>query len=167
MRRLYRYRRHLLLISISLLLLLFFLYSHANNPQFGTRIDLGLIDNDQIAEASGIAASRKNPGVLWTHNDSGDNNRIFAINLKGQHLGEYRVGFIANRDLEDMAVGPGPQDGEQYIFLGDIGDNGAEYYIKYIYRIPEPTVDSVQIPVDASCKERAGCPIRPKTCTKL
>ena len=35
--------------------------------------------NKLISEASGICASRKYPGVLYTNNDSGETNRFFAI----------------------------------------------------------------------------------------
>ena len=42
--------------------------------------DLGVIENvGQIQEASGIVASYRNKGYLWTHNDSGDRNRIFLL----------------------------------------------------------------------------------------
>ncbi len=41
-------------------------------------------------------------------------------------------------DAEDIAIGPGPEDGVDYIYLGDIGDNFAQRDTKYIYRFPEP-----------------------------
>jgi len=88
----------------------------ADDPNFGDRQDLGLIEYDPIDEASGIAASRKNEDVLWTHNDSGDTNRIFAFDTQGRHLGFYIIKGAGNRDWEDMAVGPGPVDGQQYIY---------------------------------------------------
>jgi hypothetical protein len=153
LRKIYYYRNYIIFISIAMLLMLLYLYSHANNPQFSNRLNLGLIENPSIDEASGLAASRKNAGVLWTHNDSGNQNSIFAINLKGQNLGEYRIGFIPNRDWEDIAVGPGPDEHQQYIYIGDIGDNDAEHYIKYIYRIAEPLVDTSQSPVDTILSE--------------
>jgi hypothetical protein len=122
----------------------------AQTPKFGNRVDCGLIAYDQISEASGIAASRRNPGVLWTHNDSGDKNRLFALNMKGKHLGVYTIAGAAARDWEDIAIGPGPVEGQHYLYIGDIGDNGREYEYKYIYRIQEPKVDSSQAPVDTT-----------------
>ncbi|MGH7597591.1 MAG: hypothetical protein ACREOI_14655 [bacterium] len=122
----------------------------AQEPKFGNRVDCGLIEYDRINEASGIAASRQNPGVLWTHNDSGDKNRLFALNTKGKHLGVYTIAGVAARDWEDIATGPGPVEGQHYLYIGDIGDNGREYEYKYIYRIPEPKVDSSQAPVDTT-----------------
>jgi hypothetical protein len=43
-------------------------------------------------------------------------------------------------DWEDLAVGPGPVAGEPYLYIGDIGDNGASRNDIQIYRLPEPTV---------------------------
>ena len=124
--------------------------SGATAQNFGERIDMGTIESDLITEASGIAASRKNPGVFWTHNDSGGKNRIFAFNSKGKHLGTYTIAMIQNRDWEDIAVGPGPVEGEQYIYIADIGDNSIRYNVKYIYRIVEPCVSPHQTPIDTA-----------------
>ena len=121
--------------------------SYADDPEFGNKVDLGLIEHDPINEASGIAASRMNPDVLWTHNDSGSAS-VYAFNVQGKHLGVYSIAGANNRDWEDMALGPGPVDGQQYLYIGEIGDNNAQYDLKYIYRVPEPTADSNQLPVN-------------------
>ena len=120
------------------------------DPIFGERIDLGLIEFDPINEASGIAASRKSVGVLWTHNDSGDTSRMFALNIRGEHLGIYYLNGVVARDWEDIALGPGPDSNNQYLYIGDIGDNNAVYDIKYIYRVIEPDADTNQIPIDTT-----------------
>jgi hypothetical protein len=125
-------------------------YLYVDNPNFGQRQDLGIIEYNPLNEASGIAASRKNPHVLWTHNDSGNQAHIYALNLQGRHLGVYGIPGISIRDWEDIAIGPGPVAGEQYIYIGDIGDNLAQHDLKFIYRIPEPIVDFNQAPVDTS-----------------
>lgn len=127
-------------------LLLFASCSQAQPPQFDERVDRGLVANDAINEASGLAASRRNAGVLWTHNDSGDTTRIFAISEAGRDLGEFYLAGTSARDWEEIAVGPGPTDGLSYIYVGEIGDNNAAYDTKKIYRVPEPTVDSASSP---------------------
>ena len=114
---------------------------------FGDRQDWGELEYSPIDEASGIVASRKNENVFWVHNDSGDNNRIYAFNHEGTHLGVYYLDGCSARDWEDMATGPGPTDEEYYLYIGEIGDNDAEYNQKYIYRVIEPIVDSEQSPV--------------------
>ncbi|MDP8206360.1 MAG: hypothetical protein P9L92_06825 [Candidatus Electryonea clarkiae] len=122
----------------------------AQNPEFGDRIDLGLIEHDPIDEASGIAASRINRNVLYTHNDSGGENIIYAFNTEGKHLGEYVIEGCDSRDWEDIAIGPGPEDGTSYIFIGEFGDNKAVYDKKFIFRFPEPVINSEQDPVSTT-----------------
>jgi Secretion system C-terminal sorting domain len=113
-------------------------------PDFGPRQNKGKVENDDIDEASGLVASYKNPGILWTHNDSGGENRIFAIDTNGVNRGIYFLNGAENRDWEDITIGPGPVDGLSYLYVGDIGDNDAQYSKKYIYRIIEPTVSTSQ-----------------------
>ncbi|MFQ5568616.1 MAG: hypothetical protein ACE5G0_03010 [Rhodothermales bacterium] len=117
---------------------------------FEERIDLGPIEHAPIREASGLVASRKNPNVLWTHNDSGDTTRIYALNTEGKHLGTYTLEGAQARDWEDIALGPGPEPGKDYLYIGDIGDNRAQYDLKYVYRVPEPAVSEHQPPVDTT-----------------
>jgi len=99
-----------------------------------------------IDEASGLANSRLNPGVLWVHNDSGDQPRMFAVNRRGRLLGTYLLNGAAAVDWEDMATGPAPGGGS-YLYLADIGDNSARRTSVRIYRVPEPSVDADQEPV--------------------
>lgn len=115
-------------------------------PEFGERINMGVVENDKIDEASGLAASIKNRGVIWTHNDSGSENRIFALDSNGNNLAEYFLDGVTNRDWEDITLGPGPDDSKSYLYIGDIGDNNSQYSVKYIYRIEEPIVTVGQQP---------------------
>ncbi|HIN30305.1 TPA: hypothetical protein EYM82_15605 [Candidatus Poribacteria bacterium] len=124
----------------------FRLYADERNEDAWT--DLGLIEHEAIREASGIVASRRNSGVLWIHNDSDNPNCLYALDIKGRHLGIYYLEGIINRDWEDIAIGPGPKDDQDYLYLGDIGDNFSQYQLKYIYRFPEPIIDLDQTPFD-------------------
>jgi len=116
-------------------------------PQFFNGQEVGTIAYGEIDEASGIAVSKKNPDVFWTHNDDGPPH-IFAFNSKGKHLGVYSLVGANNRDWEDIAIGPGPDPTLDYIYVGDIGDNGASYPSVNVYRVPEPDVDPEQGPVN-------------------
>ena len=76
---------------------------------FSTGVQTGTIQNSSITEASGIAASRKNANVLWTHNDSGNPAQVFAMTPAGTNLAAYTLTGTGNRDWEDISVGPGPK----------------------------------------------------------
>ena len=101
--------------------------------------DLGKI-SDKLKEASGLVESIKNPGMLWSLNDSGNDAEVFLINGQGKIQATYTVGKVVNRDWEDIALGPGPDPSVNYVYVGDIGDNNRNYDTKYIYRFPEPAL---------------------------
>ncbi len=109
-------------------------------PTFDTPTSLGRVQSSAIDEASGVASSRMHPGVLWTHNDSGDSPRIFALTESGVLAATVNISNASARDWEDMATGPGP-DGA-YLYMADIGDNGKSRGSYQIYRIPEPNVSA-------------------------
>jgi len=116
-------------------------------PEFLSGQSLGTLELSSINEASGLAGSRANSGVLWMHNDSGDSARVFATELDGDHLGIYYLSGTGATDWEDMAIGPGPVAGQSYLYLGDIGDNNAVRSSIQVYRVAEPAVSPGQTPV--------------------
>ena len=93
---------------------------------------LGRLEHPPIAEASGIAASRRQPGLFWVHNDSGNAPALFAVRRDGTLLREYAV-RAPNLDWEDIA-----SDGDGHLYIGDIGNNGTRLRVRAIYRIDEP-----------------------------
>jgi hypothetical protein len=99
---------------------------------------LAKLEDPSVVESSGIVASRRNPGLFWTHNDSGDVARVFAFDREGRSRGTFRVEGAQARDWEDIAAGPGPARGETYLYVGDIGDNRTERGEIVVYRFPEP-----------------------------
>lgn len=100
---------------------------------------VGRIANPDIIEASGLAASKCQPGVFWTHNDSGDGPYIYALNERGDNLGTWRVSGARNIDWEDIATFKDAA-GKCYVYTGDIGDNKLQRETHTIYRVPEPAV---------------------------
>jgi hypothetical protein len=115
--------------------------SLAWSEEFTSGRQVGVVETDLIREASGIVASRRYPGVLWVHNDSGDGARLYALDTKGKLLGVCTVTGARARDWEDIAIGPGPVAKQHYLYIGDIGDNSGKYASVRIYRVPEPKVD--------------------------
>jgi hypothetical protein len=116
--------------------------------RFADARNMGEIQHPELIEASGMVVSRSNPGLIWVHNDSGDKSRLFLIDTNGRHYGIFNVVGTKNRDWEDIAIGPGPERGKNYIYIGDIGDNIGNREIKQIYRVPEPDLKAMQLPAD-------------------
>jgi len=105
--------------------------------RFGKGIPLATVEDDRLEEVSGLVASRNNPGMLWVHNDSGNPAEIYLLDSQAAVRAVYVLG-PTQRDWEDIAIGPGPEAGQNYLYLGDIGDNFTFYSENYIYRFPEP-----------------------------
>ncbi len=96
---------------------------------------LGTFDPRRLPEASGIARSRRHPGIFWVHNDSGNPAALFAIRRDGKIIREFRLA-IPNIDWEDIAA-----DDQGHLYLGDIGNNGCLLAVRAVYRIDEPDPD--------------------------
>ncbi len=103
--------------------------------------DRGLLENGQLDEASGLAASRLNRGFLWSHNDSGDRNRLFLFDTFGKGKYEFTIQGADNRDWEDMAVVK-EADGTATIYVADFGDNNTAYSSYVIYWFKEPVISA-------------------------
>ncbi len=108
-------------------------------------IPYSTIQSYAISESSGIAKSRSKHDLYWTHNDSGDIARIFAIKRDGSpaSMGEnanrdssIQISNAANVDWEDIAV-----DSSGRIYIGDFGnnDNARRDLALYIIREPDTT----------------------------
>lgn len=112
------------------------------------------IKTKKIEEASGLVVSRSNPLLLWTHNDSQGKSRLFLLDQKGKEQGILKLKGIDARDWEDIAIGDGPKKGINYLYIGNIGDNNAQYNTKFIYRIPEPNVQNNKLPLKKTIKDK-------------
>lgn len=110
----------------------------AQDVHFGPPVELGSLEAKKLKEVSGAVAGRRNPGVLWVHND-GAKARLFALSTNGQVLATFKLQAEVT-DAEDIAVGAGALPDVPYLYLGDIGDNQAERRFVRVYRFPEPTL---------------------------
>jgi hypothetical protein len=106
----------------------------------------------QIDEASGMVDSRSQPGNTWINQDSGSPPDLILLGYDGKVKGKLTVPSIINRDWEELSIGPGPKDGTNYIYIGEIGDNNNQYETVQIYRLPEPA--NLQTPIQAAQIER-------------
>lgn len=96
-----------------------------------------------VPEASGLAVSRGHPGLMWTHNDSGNEAVLFALDASGAMRGHVRVSILM-RDWEDISAAPcGPvqlRSGQarDCLYLGDIGDNSLNRRRIQVLVVAEP-----------------------------
>lgn len=107
---------------------------------FGAPVLRGEIVDERVEESSGLVASRRHPGRLWTHNDSDTPAVLYCVEPDGRTCGGWTVTGADNVDWEDIAAGPGPDPAEHYLYVGDIGDNVRGRTDIVVYRVVEPTV---------------------------
>jgi len=108
------------------------------------------LKDKEVSESSGIATSLRNPGILWTHNDSGDGPYLYAFDLKGENRGTFRLEGATAVDWEAMAAGPCPGNASTpCLYAGDIGDNNRTRSQVQVYIVPEP-----RVPLDAKGSNR-------------
>jgi hypothetical protein len=103
-------------------------------------VQIATLENQLINESSGIAASRRNKDIFWTHNDSGDDAFLYAIDRQGKHRGVWRVKGAQAQDWEDIAVCKDAKSGRSYLYVGDIGNNSKKREFLTVYRILEPVI---------------------------
>ncbi len=96
----------------------------------------GLITDPDIDEVSGLAASRRHLGILWTHNDSGNLPDLFAIDEQAKRRARFRLGNVPNVDWEDIAAFH--DGGQDWLLIADTGDNGGIRKELQLYFVPEP-----------------------------
>jgi hypothetical protein len=119
---------------------------------YGPAVVLGHLESKDVAESSGIVASRSTPGLFWTHNDSGDGPFVYAFDRAGADRGKWHVNGASAVDWEDIAIGPGPVRGKSYLFLGDIGDNSWNRKDVVVYRVEEPKITGAGLHQTGSSK---------------
>lgn len=96
------------------------------------------LHDKRLVEISGLAASIAHPGIVWTHNDSGDTARAFAIDTNDCSVrAVVQFGGAKARDVEAIGVGRDAL-GTPVLWLADIGDNLKSWPNVRLYRIPEP-----------------------------
>ena len=124
------------IVSVPVLLLPTLSTAHPGQPHAQQcAAGAALVTVPQLSEASGLAMSRRVPGRLWTHNDSGE-PVLFALDGRGAVTGQLRISGAKVEDWEAIAVGP--CSAGSCIFIGDIGDNEANRRGITVYRVPEP-----------------------------
>ena len=120
--------------------------SHDSEPLFDT-IPATVTVPNTLKEASGLAASKSNPGSLWVHEDSGSPGQILLLKNTGSLIRVVIIQGAVNIDWEDMSLSKGPDPSLNYLYLADVGDNSLNRTECAIYRLAEPsaTADTVRL----------------------
>lgn len=91
------------------------------------------IADERVTESSGLTVSSVHDGIIYTHNDSGDDAFAYAIDEEGSVVAELELGEVDPEDWESIARGP-----DERIWIGDIGDNESQRDEITLYRFREP-----------------------------
>ena len=110
-------------------------------------LELGVVEDAELVEASGLVVSRRDGDVLWTHNDSGDTPRLFALLRDGTPLGTWSLD-VPLGDWEDLAWATDDDSGEPLLFIGNTGNNSGALDKLEVYVLDEPEVDLGAEPED-------------------
>ena len=99
----------------------------------------GRVPDPSANELSGLVRSPFQPGLLWSHDDSGAGPVLFGLRADGHVAARPTVSGAQAVDWEDIAAGPGP-NGQPLLYVGDIGDNASQRPSVDVYRVAEPRV---------------------------
>lgn len=94
-----------------------------------------------LRESSGLAASHRYPGILWTHNDSGDGPVLYATDTLGVLQAAFEVVGARAVDWEAVTLGTCPVavwTDRTCLYIADTGDNNARRTRVVVYAVPEP-----------------------------
>lgn len=103
-----------------------------------------VVATPELTESSGLAGSRREPGLYWSHNDSGGPATAYAFDETGALRGRLTLSGALNLDWEDMASFV--EDGQPRLLLADVGDNLAARPLLAIYIADEPALPSGNLP---------------------
>lgn len=112
----------------------------ASGAGYGSAKQLGRLQDPAVQESSGVASSSRSDRFFFTHNDSGDSARFFAVDMSGRTVATFQVPGAKNVDWEDMAR-TRDERGRSVLYFGDIGDNTATRKSIQVYRVEEPEVN--------------------------
>ena len=98
---------------------------------------LGRLRSSLIRESSGLATCLADSRYLWTHNDSGDESRLFLITQRGKLQRTYSIRGARAIDWEDLCSFR--YRNNHYLLIGDVGDNRKQRPFVSLYLLREPT----------------------------
>jgi hypothetical protein len=108
----------------------------------------GSFDRADLAEASGVAVSTRNPGWVYVLDDGPGTRGVTAVDtVRDTHV-DVVVDGLDGRDTEGLAVGTCDPDGARTcLFVGDIGNNEDRWNTIDVWRVPEPVLRPRRAPL--------------------
>ncbi|GDX80267.1 hypothetical protein LBMAG42_20780 [Deltaproteobacteria bacterium] len=103
---------------------------------YAPAIGFGPVQDPGLNELSGLAVSRQNPGILWTHEDSGGSPDLYALDSAGDTVATIHLEGVTNNDWEDLAIGP--CGAGWCLVVGEIGTADWEHSVLVV---EEPLLD--------------------------
>ena len=99
--------------------------------------NINIKNNEKVPTVTGLSANLKESsglafvdGTLWTHNDSGGEAKLYAVDqTNGNVIKTVTVSNASNVDWEDLAVS------KTHLFIGDFGNNRGTRKDLKIYKI--------------------------------
>jgi hypothetical protein len=105
---------------------------------------VGLLADPKIAEASGLALSRRRDDLLWTLNDGARKPQLYALGTDGSDRGRVRVEGAEPVDWEALAAFE--WEGRPYLAVADTGDNFSWRRSAELLVIEEPQPEGERFP---------------------
>lgn len=119
----------------------------------------------KLNESSGICVA-EDGATIWSHNDSGDEPRLFAFTPAGDLVGRFKVKGAKASDWEDMCSFCSKD--KHYFAIGDIGDNNAKRKSLEIYVVKQPKKKQLKKKeLDVACRFKVDFPDGPVNCEGL
>ncbi len=112
---------------------------------FSGPLPAGELAEPANGEASGLGASRRFPGLLWIHADSGAAPDLHRLDATGAARGTVRLTGVPNVDWEDLAAFA--WQGRGWLCVADVGDNNAVRPSVFLHFLEEPDPDAAPGPV--------------------
>ncbi|MDF1852826.1 MAG: hypothetical protein P1U85_18460 [Verrucomicrobiales bacterium] len=134
-------------ISLIARLSFLLLVQWADAGDFQPAVTLGIVENPELIELSGVVEGGVNRDVLWVHNDRHNLPRLYALNLKGETiatglLDAFNEEGTMEGDWEDLAKLPGKRKGSYDLYLADFGNNPMKKREHRLLVVEEPQLDS-------------------------
>jgi hypothetical protein len=124
-----------------------------------------VVNDPAIAEISGLAASRRAPGLLWAINDSDNGNLLHLVGTDARLRGSYPVEGARNYDWEDLAGYV--LDDTPWLLVADTGDNGGLRQSIELIAVREPDPAAPVAPIPVAWKLEVRWPDGPRDCEAM